>query len=489
MAYKIIDVSQHQGKIDWAKLKPHIDGVIIRVGYGDDIKSQDDLYAEYNLSECERLGIPYAVYIYSYASNKKQNQSEINHTKRVVANYNPLSFWLDLEEWNIRANGKDAANAWNNAFENSGVYAGQAWWKDPLKDVQSDIWCPAYGTNSGKPEKKFKPALDMVGWQYTSRATFPGINGFVDVSEWYVPFGKEKPKDKPAVGNRTITKKMVAVEIMKHLCTHNAHGYTQDMKGRQGTGTEVIYIYGKKYVIPGGDRDCSSAVISSYEAAGISCGGASYTGNMKDRMVSTGNFKWHNMSFIAQSGDTYLNEECHTAMCLSAEPDVLMEFSINEKGTTTGGKIGDQKQAGEYDSTYGRGESHLALYYDYGKKGWDGILECVNNEVAFVIDGDGNIIEDNTGNTTEVEKVIPDVVDISKASAAKAHLTDISDNDLAIEVLFGTHGSGEERKKNLGIRYSTVQEDVNFYLSHMNNFISDTKSYIKKYGSDTLVKK
>ena len=42
MAKKIIDVSEHQGIIDWNRAKSQIDGAILRVGYGDNISSQDD---------------------------------------------------------------------------------------------------------------------------------------------------------------------------------------------------------------------------------------------------------------------------------------------------------------------------------------------------------------------------------------------------------------------------------------------------------------
>lgn len=65
----LIDVSEHQGVIDWEQVKDHIDGVILRCGYGMDIASQDDKQWARNVAECERLGIPYGVYIYSYATN------------------------------------------------------------------------------------------------------------------------------------------------------------------------------------------------------------------------------------------------------------------------------------------------------------------------------------------------------------------------------------------------------------------------------------
>lgn len=62
-----IDVSQYQGLIDWEVAKDHIDFAIIRCGYGQDIPGQDDNLFKRNADECTRLGIPFGVYLYSYA--------------------------------------------------------------------------------------------------------------------------------------------------------------------------------------------------------------------------------------------------------------------------------------------------------------------------------------------------------------------------------------------------------------------------------------
>ena len=80
----IIDVSEHQGVIDWNKVKSNIDGAIIRCGYGDDITSQDDKQYARNLAECERLGIPKGVYLYSYATTETQAKSELAHILRLI---------------------------------------------------------------------------------------------------------------------------------------------------------------------------------------------------------------------------------------------------------------------------------------------------------------------------------------------------------------------------------------------------------------------
>ena len=171
--------------------------------------------------------------------------------------------------------------------------------------------------------------------------------------------------------------KEAAARCMEHLVDHDWHGYTQGW-GRwgDGEGTCAVDTPAGTCYVEQGDRDCSSAVISSYEAAGISCGGATYTGNMKPCMLSTGNFRAHRMSdgyncddgYIAQRGDSYLNEINHTAMCISAYPDMLAEFSIAENGTIYG-NVGDSTGW----------ESSRGAFYGFP---WDWCMECIADDSA-----------------------------------------------------------------------------------------------------------
>lgn len=95
----VIDVSGHDGLIDWDSAKEHIEGVIIRIGYGNDYAYQDDKQAAQNMDECERLGIPYGVYIYSYAMTMQETESEISHTLRMFKGRNPVrGVWFDMED-------------------------------------------------------------------------------------------------------------------------------------------------------------------------------------------------------------------------------------------------------------------------------------------------------------------------------------------------------------------------------------------------------
>ena len=75
---KGIDVSEHNGTIDWEKVKADgVDFAILRVGFiHDNGRGRSDYQWERNVSECERLGIPYGVYVYSYAETASHASTE-----------------------------------------------------------------------------------------------------------------------------------------------------------------------------------------------------------------------------------------------------------------------------------------------------------------------------------------------------------------------------------------------------------------------------
>ena len=60
---KGIDVSKHQGVINWDSVYGNIDYAIIRCGYGNDDITQDDSQWYNNANACTRLGIPFGGYI------------------------------------------------------------------------------------------------------------------------------------------------------------------------------------------------------------------------------------------------------------------------------------------------------------------------------------------------------------------------------------------------------------------------------------------
>lgn len=97
----------------------------------------------------------------------------------------------------------------------------------------------------------------------------------------------------------------------------------------------------------GPDFDCSSAVISAWELAGVpvKSNGATYTGNMRGVFLRCGFADVTGSVDLAsgtglQRGDVLLNHQHHTAMYCGDGREV--EASINEKGCVTGGQTGDQ---------------------------------------------------------------------------------------------------------------------------------------------------
>ena len=222
MQLKVIDVSEHQGVIDWEKVKPHIDGAIIRCGFGDDLKSQDDKQYARNVAECERLGIPYGVYLYSYANTMEHAKSEVAHVKRLLKG-RKLSYpvYFDTENEGCEALSRKASEYFCNELEKAGYYAGvytfESWYNANLKGLTKyTLWIAKFGANDGKPHTKPQIGATVDMWQYTSMATMPGVTvNTVDMNLCYKDFpaliGKVKTETAKAA-NGTVTKVLEVAE-------------------------------------------------------------------------------------------------------------------------------------------------------------------------------------------------------------------------------------------------------------------------------------
>lgn len=183
-----IDVSHHQGEIDWNKVKADgIDFAIIRCGYGMDMTEQDDRYFEYNASECERVGIPYGVYIYSYADTTERASSEADHVLRLIQGHT-LSYpvYFDMEDDSVTYVGNDTlaeiattfCDKINAAGYPVGVYASVNWWKNYLTDPVFNNWyrwVAHYNDSCG-----YQGGYAM--WQYSCTGSVDGISENVDLN-------------------------------------------------------------------------------------------------------------------------------------------------------------------------------------------------------------------------------------------------------------------------------------------------------------------
>lgn len=190
MALKVIDVSYHQGTINWEKVKASgVQGAIIRCGYGMNQTNQDDKQWKRNADECTRLGIPFGTYIYSYANTLAKAESEAQHVLRLVKGYN-LSFpiYYDLEQAGTESGAIERANRFGDIIEGAGywcgIYANKNWWDNYLNGLtRFTRWVARYNSTLGMDN------VDM--WQYTSSGIVSGIAGKVDMNHCYRDFPKE----------------------------------------------------------------------------------------------------------------------------------------------------------------------------------------------------------------------------------------------------------------------------------------------------------
>ena len=187
-----IDVSEHNGTINWNAVKNsgQVDFAILRVGYGDDYSYQDDKQWARNVSECERLGIPYGVYIYSYATSWSQLNSEVSHVKRLLKGHNPsYPVYIDMEDDSTIGLGRNTLTQFaksfcdqiNSAGYTAGVYANLNWWNNYLYASQLDNyerWVAQYNSSCWYEG-------DYGLWQYSSSGSVPGISGNVDMNYAY----------------------------------------------------------------------------------------------------------------------------------------------------------------------------------------------------------------------------------------------------------------------------------------------------------------
>lgn len=208
-----IDVSEHNGTINWQSVKDAgIDFAILRVGFaGDTNGGRLDNYFRRNVSECERLGIPYGVYLYSYARNEDDAQAEARLMLSALKGHSPtLPVYYDLEEQKTNADGSPKWTPFNDpsklasiaktfcgqiaaAGYKPGIYANVNWFKNYLTDpcfLSSgwSIWTAQYWYG-GRYDECLGLTPDAPAkydcWQYSARGSVPGVSGDVDVSYWF----------------------------------------------------------------------------------------------------------------------------------------------------------------------------------------------------------------------------------------------------------------------------------------------------------------
>ena len=258
----VIDVSEWQGDINWAKAKADgVEGVIIRLGYGEG--NNADKKAQRNISECKRLGIPFGIYWYSYADTpalaKEEGTDVVAKLKQFGVNPSDLAYpvYYDLEKWTWEGHKpptdpnvyNNIVNNWYSAlqsagYKNLGVYSYTSYLQGPLKHADiyaKTTWVAQYGARMGFDSFP----TNSRGWQYTSTGKVDGISGNVDMNAFgnkeYVNGGSSN-----ALQAAIDVRKMTAVTIPNgnyYINVRSKVASSVDIPGGSAADSTAIQLY------------------------------------------------------------------------------------------------------------------------------------------------------------------------------------------------------------------------------------------------------
>ena len=294
MQLSVIDVSEHQGNIDWEKVKnAGVVGAMIRTGYGVKDPNQIDKWFYNNLSGCQNVGMPYGFYHYSYAVDVAGAEQEADFCLELIAGSNPqYPVAFDMEENRQAALGKtvctDMAIAFCNKIRAAGyqpmLYTNLNWATNYIDMSQIDnagirVWIAQYNTT-----------LDYKGnyflWQYTSSGRVAGIPANVDLNYLGSDAGEITPSQPPVTDNNTYTVK--AGDTLWDIA--------QSQLGNGSRYKEIMTLNG-----------LTSDIIQPGQVLKLPVGGASNAGSdtTKTYTVKTGDTLWDIAQTLLDNGARY----------------------------------------------------------------------------------------------------------------------------------------------------------------------------------------
>lgn len=201
MKTKGIDVSGYNVVKDYAAVAAdNVDFAILKVIRKD---LQPDKLFETHWAGFEGAGVPIqGVYNYSYATTVSKFRSDAQRVLEVLAGRKTM-VWLDIEDKSLIGLGKTLAEgirAYAEVIQGAGlqfgVYTYLAFYNSYLKHYSDSLdfpfWVARYPStqpvdNDAYPNSAKCPDIGktLYGWQYSSKGIVNGINGYVDLDEWY----------------------------------------------------------------------------------------------------------------------------------------------------------------------------------------------------------------------------------------------------------------------------------------------------------------
>ena len=193
-----LDVSEHQGKIDWEQVhEAGFDFVFIRIGYRG--YSVGDIFpddrARENLAGAKAAGLDVGVYFYAQAITPEEAAEEARWCLEFLAGEGlelPVVYDWEYVSPSARTGGMDKATltqcvrTFCDAIEAAG-YQGMVYFNNHVSQDLLDLealqqypfWLAQY-----KDQLDYPYQVDF--WQYTETGTVPGIEGDVDIDLMFI---------------------------------------------------------------------------------------------------------------------------------------------------------------------------------------------------------------------------------------------------------------------------------------------------------------
>lgn len=221
---KGIDVSRWNGTIDWKTVANYGMGfAILRITEKGNIV---DSTFEANYKGCIENKISVGVYKYSYATTIAQIEDEANVVIKTLNNRKlDYPVFLDIEDKCQENLSEELMLKMIKAFKSIvvkagykfGIYCGYSWYQNKLpKEAQNyDCWVARYPSNdTGDLQERLRVSASdgVVGWQYSSKSTIPGIPTKTDRNVFYKDYSKtssistNSPKPTITQGSDTMNK-------------------------------------------------------------------------------------------------------------------------------------------------------------------------------------------------------------------------------------------------------------------------------------------
>ena len=235
-----VDISEHNGMVDWAKVAKKVDFAILRIGWVGNTQNKIDKTFAANYAAAKKAGVKLGAYVYMYSKSADAAKKGAEWVlKQIDGKTFEMPIYCDMEDPTIAGLGKTTLTAITDAFNAAikkggyrvGIYANLDWFRNKLNTTvkQYYTWIAHYTSGTDK----YKGEYQM--WQNSSKGRVDGVKGNVDTNYLYEDiFNGSKPvttPEKPAQPSQPVS----SAPSYKVGRTYTLQ---TDLKVRKGAGTK-----------------------------------------------------------------------------------------------------------------------------------------------------------------------------------------------------------------------------------------------------------